>query len=418
MAVTQDAVILSDAGHRFGFLHIHRFVFRIGLSIANTFAWIFVLQYFINITSSLSRAFIAVFVMYAIGQVVTIILTPISAAHLRRGTRHSLFFGALVAGGAYITLGATLGGIFNGASMGLASTPVDGPTGWGIAVFAILLGAYRAIYWVPYQLRSSTEEHGRSRLPLVYEALIALMPAFAGITMAVEPFAPLRLLFGSAVLLAVSLLPILPLKDYYERFSWNYGETFAQLLKPRNRRLLSSSFSGGLQGTVLFLIWPIYVFFLVGTNYKVLGAILSVTFFAVLLLRYAYRKLAHKVKFSQSVVVHIVFSMSGWVMRIFVGSPLGVVLADSYSHIGAPRTSHSIDTHTMEQTADNGSFIDEYTALKEIGLAIGRIGACAIAGLLFVLTTPPIALTGMLLIAGISAAVSVYMERTAERNSF
>ncbi|MEK7107318.1 MAG: hypothetical protein AAB899_03985, partial [Patescibacteria group bacterium] len=368
MEDNRDATDLPATSARFGFLHVHRFLFRVGLSIANAFAWIFVLQYFAAITNTLSDALIATLAMYGIGQAVTILLTPISAAHLRRGTKHSLVFGALIAAAAYVTLGATLSNTLGGGPIGLVSAPVDGPTGWGIAVFAILLGAYRALYWVPYELRASTEVHGRSRLPIVYEVLIALMPAFAGITMAVVPYAPLRLLFGSAVLIGVSLVPIMALRDYFEKFSWHYMETFRQLFRPGNRRILSASLSGGLQGAVLFLVWPIYVFFLVGSNYKMLGAILSATFLAVLLLRYAYRRLARRMRFERSTTVHIAFSMSGWLMRIFVGSPLGVIFADSYSHVGAPRTSHSIDALTSEQYADNGSFIDEYTALKEMGL--------------------------------------------------
>jgi len=407
MQDTEDAVILRDTSARFGFLHVHRFLFRTGLSIANTFAWIFVFQYFTLLTKTVMGALIATLAMYAIGQAITILLTPVSASHLRRGTRHSLVFGTLVAAAAYISLGATLYGTLGGE-----------PAGWGIAVFAILLGAYRALYWVPYQLRASTEVHCRSRLPIVYEVLIAFMPAFAGITMAVVPYAPLRLLFGSAVLIGVSLVPILALRDYFERFAWNYFETFGQLFKRSNRRLLSASLNGGLQGAVLFLMWPILVFFIVGSNYKTLGAILSATFLAILLLRYMYRKIARRMKFEHSTAVNVAFSMSGWLMRLFVGSPVSVVFADSYSHISSPRGSHSIDTLAFEQSADNGSFIDEYTALKEIGLAIGRIGACVIFGFLTVWTTLPIAFASMLVLAGIASAVSIIMERPIVQGGF
>ena len=123
-------------------------------------------------------------------------------------------------------------------------------------------------------------------------------------------------------------------------------------------------------------------------------------------------------QFEQSVFVQVVFSFSGWVMRLFVGSPVGVVLADSYSAIGAPKSTHSIDAFAFEQSADNGSFIDEYTALKEMGLAIGRIGACVILGLLILWTTLPIAFAGMLLLAGVASAVSIIMERQVVQTGF
>src|SRR3989344_5968135 len=178
---------------RFGYLHAHRFLLRSGLSIANAFVWIFVFQYYFIQTEKISLALIGTIAMYALSQVVTFILTPFAAAHLRRGVKHSIVYGVILAGIAYVYLGATLADTFNG-----------NPAGWGIAVFALLQGAYRALYWVPYELRASTENHDRSRLPVMYEVLIALMPAFAGVTMATVEFPHLRLLFGSAALLLKS----------------------------------------------------------------------------------------------------------------------------------------------------------------------------------------------------------------------
>lgn len=385
---------------RFGYLHAHRFLLRAGLGVANAFVWIFVFQYFFSQTGEIKNALFGTILMYAFSQVATIILTPLSAAHLRRGVRNSILWGVILAATAYVYLGAALADTFNGS-----------PAGWGIAVFALLLGAYRALYFVPYQLRASVDGHDRSRLPIVYEILIALMPAFAGITMATVPDAHLRLLFGSAVLIGVSLVPIVALKDIFEKFSWHYTETFQQLFKLKHRRHLLASLSGGLQGMVLFLAWPVSVFLIVGSDYKMLGAILSATFLAILFLRYLYRRLARKMQFEQSILVQVVFSVSGWAMRLFVGSPAGVVLADTYSHAGAPRSTHSIDALAFEQYADNGSFVDELTALKEIGLAIGRISACVIFVLLLLWTTLPIAFASMLILAGVASAVSIIMER-------
>lgn len=386
---------------RFGYLHAHRFLLRSGLSIANAFAWIFVFQYSFVLTWDIPQALIATIVMYSLSQAITILLTPLSAAHLRRGVKHSIVYGVLLAAAAYIYLGATLGDVFMGS-----------PAGWGIAIFALLMGSYRALYWVPYQLRASTTEHERSRLPIVYEVLVALMPAFAGITMATVTFPHLRLLFGSAVLLVVSLVPLVAMRDLPERFSWHYTETFRQLFRRTHSRLLNASFAGGLQSTVLFLVWPISVFLIVGSDYKTLGAILSATFLAILLLRYVYRKFARRMRFEQSVPVQVVLSFSGWVMRIFVGTPVGVFLADSYASAGAPRSTHSIDAPVFEQSADNGSFVDEYTALKEMGLALGRILACFIFGALLLWTTLPMAFAGMLILAGIASALSIIMERS------
>ena len=327
--------------------------------------------------------------MYCLAQATTIILTPLSAAHLRHGVKHSIVYGALAAGAAYIYLGATLFS-FSG---GLAE--------WGIAIFALLLGAYRALYWVPYQLEASGASKERSRMPIAYEAVIALMPIFAGVTLATVPFAPQRILFGAVIFILLSLLPLLPLRNMFEGFSWSYGETFRQSLMQ------------GLQGATLFLLWPIAVFFIVGSQFHVLGAVISATLFAVLLLRALYSRFIKRTGLDRSIIVLSVFSASGWLMRLFAGTPFVIFFVDAYSHVSSPRISNSIDIFAYEQTADQGSFIDEYTTLKEIGLAFGRILACLVCALLLIWTSFAIAFASIIILTAVVSAVFVIIERTA-----
>src|SRR3989338_1340732 len=386
---------------RFGYLHVHRFLFRLGLSIANIFAWIFVFQYFYIQSGRLQGSLISTILMYCLAQATTIILTPLSAAHLRHCVKHSIVYGALAAGAAYIYLGATLFS-FSG---GLAE--------WGIAIFALLLGAYRALYWVPYQLEASGASKERSRMPIAYEAVIALMPIFAGVTLATVPFAPQRILFGAVIFILLSLLPLLPLRNMFEGFSWSYGETFRQYFSPRHRQLLITSLMQGLQGATLFLLWPIAVFFIVGSQFHVLGAVISATLFAVLLLRALYSRFIKRTGLDRSIIVLSVFSASGWLMRLFAGTPFVIFFVDAYSHVSSSRISNSIDIFAYEQTADQGSFIDEYTTLKEIGLAFGRILACLVCALLLIWTSFAIAFASIIILTAVVSAVFVIIERTA-----
>ena len=386
---------------RFGMLHAHRFLFRVGLSIANVFAWIFVFQYFYFWTLSIPGALVITVVMYCVAQIVTIILAPVSASHLRRGIKHSLVFGAVVAGAAFIYLGATLSDTLNGE-----------PIGWGIVVFAILLGAYRALYWVPYQL-GATSDGARSRLPIVYELVIAFMPAFAGATMVSFPEAPQSLLYGASVFCLLSLFPILNFEDLSERFEWGYFETFNQFYAIKHRRLLAASFTQGIQGATLFLLWPIAVYLIVGSDYQTLGAIVSATLVVSVIWRGYYRRLAQRAGIEHSTSVNVAFSVFGWMLRFFAGTPVAVFLADSYSHISSPRPAYIIDALTFEQASDSGSFIDEYTVLKEIGLALGRIGICVLFALLLGIFSIQIAFAFALILTAVASGASVIMERNA-----
>ena len=393
---------ISEVAHRgvFGMLHAHRFLFRVGLSLANVFAWIFVYQYFLLLSDTAKGALLSTIFMYCIAQITTIILTPFSAAHLRRSVKNSLVFGALLASAAYIYLGAALGDTLNSE-----------PLGWGIVIFALLLGAYRAIYWIPYQLQATTDSRERFRIPIIYETVIALMPAFAGATLVLLPFAPLRLLFGAALLLIVSIIPLIYLHDAVEGFSWNYGETFQQLFAGRHRTILSSSFIQGLQGAVLFLLWPIAAFLIVGSDYETLGIVLSATLLAVMILRWFYRWFSRGTVLENSAPIHATFSVSGWILRLFAGTPFAIFFADSYSYVSEPKRAYNIDPFVFEQSADQGSFIDEYTALKEMGLALGRIFASLLFGLFLLWTTLAFAFACMLILAAIASVASVIIER-------
>ncbi|KKW19441.1 MAG: hypothetical protein UY63_C0013G0012 [Parcubacteria group bacterium GW2011_GWA2_51_10] len=307
---------------------------------------------------------------------------------------------ALLLGAAYIYLGATLEGLVNGA-----------PPSWGIAFFAILLGAYRALYWIPYQLSGGRALGESSRTSLVYEVIIALMPAFAGLTLIAVPFAPLRLLFGAAVFAAISLIPLIAVKDSSENFSWSYGRSLSEFLADRHTALRIESILQGIQGAVLFLVWPLAIFLIVGSDYQLLGYILTATLVAVLFLRTFWRGFMRKTGLEHSTTAHVATSVSGWALRLFAWTPVVIFIADSYSHATAPRRTFTLDASVLEQAADSGSFVDEYTALKEIGLACGRIIIAAVFAVLLFATTLPVAFATVLIVAALASAASIILER-------
>ncbi|HEV3244729.1 MAG TPA: hypothetical protein VG102_00030, partial [Candidatus Paceibacterota bacterium] len=204
------------------FLHAHRTFLRAGLALVSAFAWVFVFQFSLAYSLSVPRALLFALVVYALSQVTLILITPLSAAHLRHGMKRAMFFGALCCALAFAVLGATLAGYFSS------------PLGWGLVLFGILLGVYHALYWIPYRLQNA----GSSREPdALFEILLALMPAFAGVTLASIYLSPLRLLFGAAGLMLLSVVPLFFLRDSGERFSWRYFETFKKLFDVKYRTL-------------------------------------------------------------------------------------------------------------------------------------------------------------------------------------
>jgi hypothetical protein len=378
-------------------LHAHRSLLRAGLSLANIFAWIFIFEYFLLVSDSLERALAGTALLYGFAQFVTIVATPVSAAHLQKGVKRSIIWGVVCAAGAFVLLGGTLSGYFGS------------PFGYGLVGFAVLSGMYRALYWVPYRVASAGQPHEHMRAYL--EVLIALMPLFAGFAIGMAAFAEARLLFGAAALIALSIIPVLALENTRERFSWPYVYTFRQLFRRKNSGLVLQSLLEGVQGAALFLVWPLAVFLILEWSYLWLGLIFSLTLLFILLLRRAYGWLLRRFAVENSTAVYTILAVSAWVGRLAAGTPVGIVIADSYAYTTTPAQGTRFDPMSFEQASDRGAFLDEYTALKELSLSLGRILLCIIVTSFALILALPFVFAIALALAAAASGVAILVAR-------
>ena len=186
---------------------------------------------------------------------------------------------------------------------------------------ALALGLYRALYRVPYTVERAAA--GEVRPHLASEFMLALMPLAAGFALSLGwPF--FSLVFLSSILAVVALWPLALIPTVRDRYSWGYRETFRQLLHESNASLVFYSLLEGAKGIIFVVLWPLALFLLGVPSPALLGALVSATLLVTLLTR------------------------SRKAMLI------------------------------LELRADGGSYIDEYTALKEIGASLGRASLCAL----------------------------------------
>lgn len=374
-------------------LEMHRFLFRASLSAANLFAWIFVFQYFYVMSGDIAHAFARVALLYALCQLVVTLATPLSVGFLRYGARRGLVEAALLAAAAFVVLGATLEGFWGGAY-----------SAYGMLAFAIILGFYRAFYWMPYEAEAHRSTSGGG---VWKEVAIALVPLCAGLFLVSDPMAPVWLLFFAAALIALSVFPLHGVRDVHERLPLSYRETFAEFAAPEHRDLVRRSIFEGAYGAALLFLWPIGVFLIVGWSYGMLGIILSITFLVGILGRGIVRKTIRRLDLHDSRVFNILLVVSPWILRLSVATPLGVILVDSYFYTTTPKRL-GMDPVIFDQAGDAGYFLDEYTAIKEMGLALGRIAMCALAATLALFFSLPIALIGAFALA---ALLSIWSAR-------
>lgn len=369
---------------------IHRWILRLALSAAQVYSWIFLFQFFyMRSGANIAEALSSLVLTFALMHVIVVLLTPIAARRLRSGFKRLIFTGVLALASAFAVLCASFAGYL-------------GPIGWGIGIFAVLMGVYRAFYWIPYEF-SRTVAPG-SAGPL-WEASIAFVPAIVGVSLALDAYAALALLAAASLIAMLSLIPLFNMRDSQERFIWSYRQTFHELFTIGHRRMLFESIASGMEMMVLILLWPLTIFLLLDWSYPLLGIVLSLTYIAALSLR---RILKKPLQFA-STPLRAILASSAWILRLTVAGAAGIVLVDTYFYTGSRVSTRGTDMMTSEHGADNNTYIDEFTALKEMGMAIGRIlMSLAVVGLLL-LVSVPITFIFVFLMAAIAAAVSVLL---------
>lgn len=252
--------------------------------------------------------------------------------------------------------------------------------------FAVFSAIYRALYWVPYHVdfaRLLDNAHRGSQLALLRNIagiLVVLTPIVGGILITSMGFS--AVFIYACVIMILALLPLAYTNNAYEKFSWDYIDTFTHLFKKANRSILMAHAANGAQGMAVMIFWPLYVFLLLDERYTAVGIIASLTLIAVLVLRYIIGKLFDSWSGERMLLVGVLFSATGWVLKVFVNTPLQIFVADTYHQFGRTANTLTFDATTYEQSADAGRYVDEYTAIKEMALNIGRL---IMLGLVYVL---------------------------------
>jgi len=396
-SISLRAPSLATPSRSVRLLSLHRFLFRFAFAGANIFAWIFIFQYFYLVEPSIGFGLARTALLYALSHTVTCLATPYAARLLVSGSRRVCIAAIVIAAASFVVLGASFAGFWGAAYTSAALT-----------AFSIGLGLYRALYWIPYELEVEATHKGR--VGMFGELAIALAPLLAGIVIVTTSLGPLPLLYSGSALMLLSAVPLMYLPDLYERFSWGYRETFGHFVEPANRAVVGHAILEGMAGAGLLHFWPLALFLITGWSYGMLGVILTLTFFISIIGRSFVRRSIRRSGLHTSGLIKVLFAVTPWAFRALVGTPLGAVLVDSYFHTTAPRR-FGVDPQAFEQAADAGSYVDEYTALKEMGLAIGRIILCLIGTLAAFAVSLPAAFIIVFFCAALASAAIALAQR-------
>lgn len=386
-------------------LRMHRYGMRLAFASAHVFSWLFVFQISYAITTSVADALLHTALLYTLSQIVVYIMTPYVALELRHGVRQLMLAGVLMAVSAFALLIGAIHVLFAGA---LAP--------WTLIGFALVIGMYRAFYWIPYHAEIDFF-HPHSKVQhFFYETSIALAPFFAGFFLVAHAAAPIVLLYVASAICALSAIPILFMPEKYESFQWSYREALEAVYDTRYRSIVWQMVANGFQGAIMLVFWPLAIFLMTGWSYFVVGGIVSVTLLLFPLVRGLYHRVLKKWQLEHSMPVQVFVVVSAWIMRAAVGSPIGVIVVDTFARGGIEHA--HIDSATFEQIADGGLFIDKYSVLKELSLAVGKIAASITMVVALVFMTVPQAFVTLFILAGGAAALAVVLAARSGKHPF
>jgi hypothetical protein len=267
---------------------------------------------------------------------------------------------------------------------------------WCLVGFALLSGFARAAYATPFSLI----QYDMGADSYMHEFLYALIPLAAAFAFAYGTVSAAYALFGIAALMMVSAVFLLRF-EAYEEFSWYYRDTFGMLLEPVHRGFVTEHLLKGYEGAALFVVWPMFVYLILYHSYLVLGILFTVSLLGLSALR---PLTAHWRAPAPSAAAAL--AGGAWLARMVFVQPVPLILVQLAGTAGVPQR---VRAHQLlSQDADNSTFLDEITILKEISLGLGRAALCIafIAALIFL---PAFwALLSLFVSAALAAALATY----------
>ncbi len=358
-------------------LFISRVLMRVSLGALGVFLPVFLYESFGPALQS-DKAAIQVVILIFLGiYALHLLLAPVASALFHRlGMRRMMAIGIFMASLSIVSL-------YFFDTWGKLNYTV---AALSILFYIIATGVYRTLYWVPYHVDLAHELDSTSRskqlaaMANLSDLLVVFAPMLGGVAIAFfEGFAQVFVIASFLMILAI--LPLLFMSDVYEYYSWTYLETFKKLFSKENRSLFIAQAANGAQTIAALFFWPIYVYIISHKQYVILGAVTSLTIIFIMFLRWLVGKWMDKHSRNKALWAGVLLSATGWFMKIFVYTPVQAVFVDTYHRMGRAVNNLTFNAVTYEQSADSGTYIDEYTTLKEMAMNIGRIAMLLAVGL-------------------------------------
>ena len=241
----------------------------------------------------------------------------------------------------------------------------------------IILNLNRISYWVPLHTdmaKFTTKKNRARQLSLIAVTQLILgasMPLLAGWIITVSNYGVLFML--GIVIYLVALIPFSKLPDTKAVYSWSYRKTWKEIFSKKKRNTMIAYAGDGAENMVGAIIWPIFIWELLNGNYFEVGLISSLIVVATVALQLVVGKKADKGNKKKMLRYGSWLYAAGWIIKIFIATSFQIFITSTYHNLVKVFARTSFDALYYEDAADEGHYIDEYTATREMALSAGRV---------------------------------------------
>ncbi|MFH0951596.1 MAG: MFS transporter [Patescibacteria group bacterium] len=265
----------------------------------------------------------------------------------------------------------------------------------------VLLTIYRLLYWAPYhtELAEFTDRISRGRELALLRVMLMVMKTITPITAGfiISLFSFEAMFFTAAIIAFLAFIPLLFVSPVREEYSYGYLESFRKILKWSNRKLVISHIALGATEVTEIVIWPVFIFVILGGSILSVGAVSSLVILVLVIISLIMGAMTDKHSKERMMRFGIIFLSSGWILRGLASNLAQIFLTHTYYNLGNAFFITPFQALYYERAADRGHYVDEYTVIKEISLNIGKVLMLAA---LFILV-PFFGMTGVFIAAGI-----------------
>lgn len=249
---------------------------------------------------------------------------------------------------------------------------------WVMPLSVVVQSLFRLLHWIPYHVDFAkfTDSKNRGRevglLDATTNVIGVIAPFSAGLILAYFDFKALFVV--SIIVYLMAFIPLITLPRTHERFSWTYRQTWKEFFSKKRRGTVLAYIADGFECAIGAIVWPIFIFGLLDGDYMAVGGVAAVITASIIIIQLFVGKYADK-KFSKGSFIKwgSLFYSLGWILKVFIATSFQIFVVDAYHKLMKIFLRIPFDALTYEIAADQGHFVDEFTVIHEMAVALGRI---------------------------------------------